>query len=181
MSARQEVPLTPPKSSHPTQFLSRQQFTPVSLLAATLMDFPATVANKRLTAGLSPLDATLTKSTGVGAPSFDVPTLRPSDSSILGPLDLSFSLHALTNAPSRNPFILTSLQMPGGVGSCPPKSSSETLTSLPFHSADVRTLKRSDVQTAFGSVPLPLCHFRCAILSPPRSGDPPFLPPWRSS
>src|SRR6266568_4461813 len=35
-------------------------------LAATLMDFPASVANKRLTAGLSPLAATLTKNTGVG-------------------------------------------------------------------------------------------------------------------
>jgi hypothetical protein len=31
------------------------------------MAFPASVANKRLTAGLTPVDATLTKNTGVGA------------------------------------------------------------------------------------------------------------------
>ncbi len=58
------VLLTPPKSSHPSQLLSRQQYDPVSPLAATLMDLPASVANKRLTVGLSPLDATLTKNKG---------------------------------------------------------------------------------------------------------------------
>src|SRR5438552_1121961 len=36
----------------------------VSPSAATLMDLPASVANKRLTKGLRPLDATLTKNTG---------------------------------------------------------------------------------------------------------------------
>ncbi len=36
----------------------------LSPLAATLMDLPASVANKRLTAWISPLDATLTKNTG---------------------------------------------------------------------------------------------------------------------
>ncbi len=36
-------------------------------LAATLMDLPASVANKGLTAWLSPLDATFTKNRGVGA------------------------------------------------------------------------------------------------------------------
>jgi hypothetical protein len=36
---------------------------PVSPLAATLMDLPASVANKRLTAKLNPLDATLTENT----------------------------------------------------------------------------------------------------------------------
>src|SRR5882724_9955094 len=66
MSARQAALLTPPKSSHPTQFLSRQHFVRVSPLAATLMDLPASVANKRLTAELNPLDATLTKNRGVG-------------------------------------------------------------------------------------------------------------------
>jgi len=40
--------------------------SPVSPLAAPLMDLPASVANKRLTAWLSPLDATLTKNRGVG-------------------------------------------------------------------------------------------------------------------
>src|SRR6266481_6979362 len=55
---------TPPKSSHPTQLLSRQHFVRVSPLAATLMNSLASVANKRLTADLSPLDATLTKNMG---------------------------------------------------------------------------------------------------------------------
>src|SRR6266446_1180137 len=36
-----------------------------SPLAATLMVFPASVANKRLTVGLNPLDATLTKNRGL--------------------------------------------------------------------------------------------------------------------
>src|ERR1700693_4894019 len=45
---------------------SRQQFACVSPLAATLMDSLASVANKRLTASLTPLDATLTKNRGVG-------------------------------------------------------------------------------------------------------------------
>src|SRR6266481_947216 len=66
MLARQVVLLTPPKSSHPSQLLSRQQPAPVSPLAATFMSLPASVANKRLTAELSPLDATLTKNTGEG-------------------------------------------------------------------------------------------------------------------
>jgi hypothetical protein len=37
---------------------------PISPLAATLMDLPASVANKRLTVWLTPLDATLTKNRG---------------------------------------------------------------------------------------------------------------------
>jgi hypothetical protein len=40
--------------------------SPVNPLAATLMDLPASVANKGLTVWLSPLDATLTKNRGVG-------------------------------------------------------------------------------------------------------------------
>ncbi len=44
--------------------------TPIALspLAATLMELPASVANKGLTVWLSPLDATLTKNMGVGVP-----------------------------------------------------------------------------------------------------------------
>jgi hypothetical protein len=48
----------------------------LSSLAATLMELPASVANKRLTVLLSPLDATLTKNTGVGTPG--VPLFRKS-------------------------------------------------------------------------------------------------------
>src|SRR6202158_3799366 len=64
MVARLAVPLTPPKSFHPSQLTSSQQSALVSPLAATLMDLPASVANKRLTVGLSSLDATLTKNRG---------------------------------------------------------------------------------------------------------------------
>src|SRR6266404_7126771 len=79
MRARQIVLLAPSESSHPGPLLSRQHFIPVSPLAATLMDSPASVANKRLTARLNPLAAALTKNRGVGAPPFDVSTFGPSD------------------------------------------------------------------------------------------------------
>ena len=44
----------------------------LSSLDATFMFLPASVASKRLTAELNPLDATFTKSRGWGAPPFDV-------------------------------------------------------------------------------------------------------------
>src|SRR6266446_9404868 len=66
MRARQVVLLASPKSSHPRPLLFRQHFIPLSPLAATLMDLPASVADNRLTARLSPLAATLTKNRGVG-------------------------------------------------------------------------------------------------------------------
>src|SRR5260370_12234519 len=49
-----------------TQLLSRRQPASLSPLAATLMDLLASVANKRLTAELNPLDATLTENQGEG-------------------------------------------------------------------------------------------------------------------
>src|ERR1700687_1381695 len=67
MLARQAVFLTPPGSSHSRRLLSRQHFACASPLAATLVHLPASVANKRLTVQLNPLDATLTKNRGVGA------------------------------------------------------------------------------------------------------------------
>jgi len=69
--------LAPRKSSLAAQLPSRQQSAPVSPLAATLMNLPASVANKRLTAELTHLDATLTKNPGA-TPPFDVSTFRPS-------------------------------------------------------------------------------------------------------
>src|SRR5713101_5901993 len=66
MCVCQLVLLTSPKSSHPTQLLSRQQPAPISPLAATLMRSPVSVANKELTGSLSPLDSALTKNRGVG-------------------------------------------------------------------------------------------------------------------
>src|SRR5216684_8768703 len=47
-------------------FLPSFRFS-LSSLAATLMDLPASVANKRLTVSLNLLDATLTKNTGEGS------------------------------------------------------------------------------------------------------------------
>src|ERR1700693_5663634 len=70
MGARQAVLLTPPNFFHPKSLLSRQQFAPLTPLAATLMNSPASVANKRLMRCLNPLDATLTKNRGVGAAPF---------------------------------------------------------------------------------------------------------------
>ena len=49
---------------HPDPAGTCQHVFPLSPLAATLMDPPASVANKRLTACLSSLDATLTKNRG---------------------------------------------------------------------------------------------------------------------
>jgi hypothetical protein len=54
------------ESPHPTQLISRPHTVRVSPLDATLMIFPASVANKRLTIGLSSLDATLMRNTGGG-------------------------------------------------------------------------------------------------------------------
>jgi hypothetical protein len=70
MRPRPAVLLTPSKPSYPTQLPFRQHFARVSPLDATLMVPPASVANRRLTAELNPLDATLTKNRGWG--------LRPS-------------------------------------------------------------------------------------------------------
>src|SRR5882672_4263226 len=69
------------KISHPRPLPSHQHFIPVGPLAATLMDSPASVANKRLTARLNPLAATLTKNRGVGPTfrRFDIRTFRRSD------------------------------------------------------------------------------------------------------
>jgi|SRR5580704_4901174 hypothetical protein len=49
---------------HPRPFLCRQHYAPISSLAATRTNPPASVADKRLTPILTPLDATLTKNRG---------------------------------------------------------------------------------------------------------------------
>jgi hypothetical protein len=58
------APRTPAKSSGLSRLPSRRQFVCVNPLTATLMSLPASVANKRLTARLTPLTATLTKNAG---------------------------------------------------------------------------------------------------------------------
>ena len=70
MRTRHVVLQTPSKSSDLRQLLSSQQSAPISPLSATLMDPPASVARKRLAAGLSPLSATLKKNRGGGGPAF---------------------------------------------------------------------------------------------------------------
>src|SRR5260370_39729777 len=106
MLPRQVVLLTPPKSSHPTQFLSRQQSAPVSPLAATLMDLPASVANKRLTVRLNPLDATLTKNQGWGHSSTSGTHLPPR---------IQLSFQPLTRCPLCKSFLLICIHRMGGV------------------------------------------------------------------
>src|SRR5882724_10557705 len=118
-SMGQVVLLTPSKSSAPTQLLSCQHFIPVSPLAATLMGLPASVANKRLTAELNLLDATLTENRGVGGPSG-----TPSSASVKIAV---LSFHALTNCPFSIPFVLTFMHRMGGVGGVRPPRHSITV------------------------------------------------------
>jgi hypothetical protein len=74
--ARQVVFLTP-TVSHPRPSLSYKQHGHISSLAATHMDLFASVANKRLTAKLTPLAATLTKNRGEGWIPIFKPANRP--------------------------------------------------------------------------------------------------------
>src|SRR5882672_10629291 len=60
--------LTPSESSGLNWLLSYKLSTPVTPLDSTLTEFSASVANKRLTESLNPLNATLTKNMGEGAP-----------------------------------------------------------------------------------------------------------------
>ena len=125
MLARQVVLLTSSESFHPTQLPSRQQYTPATPLAAALIDFPASVADKRLTAWLSPLDATLTKNRGEGVLSvnqlpagFNVPTCNShsgTQSPLCTAIVLALSFHSLTNCPFSIPFVLTFMHRMGGV------------------------------------------------------------------
>src|SRR6266446_8634861 len=126
MSARRVVLLTRSKSSALTQLLSRQHFVRISPLAATLMDLPASVAYKRLTPELTPLDATLTKNRGVGAPrgtpssaSVKIAVLSfhaLTNCSFFPSEEHSLCFHALANCPFRKPFVLTFMHRMGGVG-----------------------------------------------------------------
>ena len=132
MTARQVVLQTLPESSHPRPLLSRQYTAPVSPLAATLMDLPASVANKRLTENLNPLDATLAKNTGVGPHPLvlSVPTSRcvlriphvsagrPGIPTILQPRVFN-GLRTLPSYVSRNPCICHSYENAGCVPTIP--------------------------------------------------------------
>src|SRR6266850_5405978 len=126
MLARQVALLTPSESSAPTQLLSCQHFVRVSPLPATLMDLPASVANKRLTAELSPLAATLTKNRGVGVPRGTPPSASVkiavlsfhalTNCPLFPREEQPLCFHALTNCPFRKSFLLTFMHRMGGVG-----------------------------------------------------------------
>ena len=66
MLAHQVVFLAPTKSALLIKLLSCQHPVPTTPLNATLVKDPASVDYKRLTANLSPLDATFTKTRGGG-------------------------------------------------------------------------------------------------------------------
>jgi hypothetical protein len=69
--------ISPAESAHPRQLLFPQHCLLVSPLSAILMDSFASIANKRLRACPSPLDATLTKNRGVpGRPPAAPPPLH---------------------------------------------------------------------------------------------------------
>ncbi len=113
-------------ASRPSQLLSRQQSAPVSPLDATLMDLPASVANKGLTAWLNPLDATLTKNRGyiLQAKSFfpprrsqcsDVQTCRCANVSTCF-RSMSRLPYTLPSSVSRKSFACHSYENTGGGG-----------------------------------------------------------------
>src|SRR6266852_6952836 len=68
MRPRDAVLLTPSESSGLSRLRSYILSTPVTPLDSILTDLSASVANKRLTESLNPLNATLTKNMGEGAP-----------------------------------------------------------------------------------------------------------------
>src|SRR5882724_6784853 len=164
MCTRQLV-LTPPKSSHPGPSLSCQQSASISPLAATLMDLPASVANKGFTRSLSPLAATLTKNRGMGGvmvnqlPPVKIAVLsfHPLMNCPLFPREKqSLSFHALTNCPFSIPFVLTFMHRMGGVGGSQAvflKYYFNFPIAQTFRPWDFPTFRRSDVPTCL----LPLC------------------------
>src|SRR5260370_3191088 len=93
-----------------TDPISRTPTPALSPLPATLMDLPASVANKRLTAWLSFLDATLTKKRGGGAFSVNT-TLRQGEGKPGIPrVDRSGPI----------PYFLSTIPFPGFFTSLPP-------------------------------------------------------------
>src|SRR6266404_495727 len=90
------------------------------------MDLPASVANKRLTAELNPLAATLTRNRGVGVPSGTPPSASVkiavlsfhalTNCPLFSHAKQSLCFHALTNCPFSIPFVLTFMHRMAGVG-----------------------------------------------------------------
>jgi hypothetical protein len=145
---RQPVLLTPSIPSQPTQLPSRQQSAPLTPLAAALTNLPPSIANKRLTQSLNPLDSTLTRNRGAGVAlqplvtSFH-PYLVPSSHRLNIQTCNSFPVTSLA-APPCNFHRITSSQKPWGGG--PPVFS-----------------QRSDVPTCHSLPPYFLTSFRPLI------------------
>src|SRR6266851_5231810 len=116
-----------PIPAHPTQLLSRQHIVRVSSLDATLMSFLVYVANKRLTVRLNPLDATLTKNTGVGA----LPSRSGTHPSAPATVIRALSFHALTHCPFCNSSLFTHMHVVGGVPPSPPRPPARSQRSTP--------------------------------------------------
>ncbi len=97
-----------PSFSFDLQLLTFGLAVRLSPLAATLMDLPASVANKRLTACLSPLAATLTRNRGVGA-------TRERFFTLLHIQPASHLPYTLPSSVSRKPFVCHSYENCRGV------------------------------------------------------------------
>src|SRR6266478_6129031 len=97
------------ESTYPSQVVTcRPHFAPISPLAATLMDLPASVAGKRLTAWLSPVDDTY-KKPGEGA----VGNVFPHRGAFNTASHLPY---ALPSSASRKSFACRSYENTRGVG-----------------------------------------------------------------
>ena len=117
-----------PIPAHPAQLLSRQHIVRASSLDATLMSSLVNVANKRLTAGLNPLDATLTKNTGEGGPFFPF----WNSPLVSHPCIQALSFHALTHCPFCNSSLFTHMHVVGGgVPPSPPRPPARSQRSTP--------------------------------------------------
>ncbi len=137
-SARPVVLLTPPKSSHPRLLLSRQHLAPITPLAATLMNLPASVANKRVMAWLTPLDATLTENMGVGATPHDVSTFRPSAVQFVRLLQPGF-LTGTSQTSQRDAFSIYPLFFQALPHSFAPREPCNPFTINSFHTLSIAT------------------------------------------
>src|SRR2546422_5519994 len=116
------------------------------------MDFPASVANKRLTAGLSPLDATLTKNTrGWGA-------------HVLSTFSSPLCFLALTKCKFSNSFVLIFMQIGGGCSVCSQHSNLQTFNMLTVLPSSIRVppLAFSPPMYSIYSAPSGLVRLRAA-------------------
>jgi hypothetical protein len=103
MLARHAVLLTSSESSRPAQLLSGKQSASITSLESTLPSSLVSVASKRLTGLLSPLDSTLPKKMVGGGRHFPFPIhsfLLPIPLSPYPPFPATYSLpfHILTNS-----------------------------------------------------------------------------------